>query len=316
MNEIDLQRVDLNLLVVFDTLMGTRSVSQAAQQLSRTQSAVSHALERLRQQLNEPLLVRQGGEMVPSPFALRLHAQLQPLLKQLAQSLAPPEDFVPSSTQRRFTLAMRDFLAGLFPDLLHLMQARAPQAQLEWLLVPDDVFVALLAGDLDVFIGPTPLANMPAGIAMQPCGGLQWSCFARSDHPALAQWGQDAWSHWPHLMVGVSDAARSTVAIAAREAGCTRHVQSRVPLFSAVAPALANSNLIATLPRAVMHGSLTHWGLVELPTPFPIEPIGHAMYWARRLEGDAGLAWFRAQVQEALGPFVDVAATDAIHGKR
>jgi DNA-binding transcriptional LysR family regulator len=312
MNEIDLKKVDLNLLVVFDTLMGTRSVSQAAHQLSRTQSAISHALERLRQQLNEPLLVRQGAEMVPSPFALRLHAQLQPLLRQLAQSLAPPEDFVPSSTQRRFTVAMRDFLAGLFPDLLHLVQVRAPQAQLEWLLVPEDVFAALLTGELDVFIGPTPLANMPSGIAMQVSGGLRWGCFARSAHPALAQWDKDAWSRWPHLVVGVGDATRSGVAIAAHEAGCTRQVQTRVPLFSAVAPALANSDMIATLPSAVMRGSLAQWGLVELPTPFPIEPIGHSLYWARRLEGDAGVAWFRAQVQEALEPFVDVAAGDVV----
>ena len=308
MHEIDLKKLDLNLLVVFDTLMGTRSVSKAAQQLNRTQSAISHALERLRQQLNEPLLVRQGSDMVPSPFALHVHVQLQPLLKQLAQSLVPPEDFVPSSTQRRFTVTMRDFLAGLFPDLLHLVQARAPKAHLEWLLVPDDVFAALLAGELDVFIGPTPLANVPAGIAMQACGGLRWGCFVRSAHPALAQWDKDAWSRWPHLMVGVGDATRSAVAIAAREAGCTRQVQTRVPLFSAVAPALANSDLIATLPRAVMRDSLTQWGLVEeLPTPFPIDPIGHALYWAKRLEGDAGLAWFRAQVQEALEPFVDVA---------
>lgn len=315
MNDVDLKNLDLNLLVVFDTLMGTRSVSQAAHQLSRTQSAISHALERLRQQLNDPLLVRQGGEMAPSPFAVRLHAQLQPLLKQLAQLLAPPEEFVSSSTQRRFTVAMRDFLAGLFPDLLHLLQARAPRAQLEWLLVPGDVFAALLAGELDVFIGPMPLANMPAGIAMQACGGLQWSCFARSDHPGLAHWGQDAWSRWPHLMVGVVDATPSTVEIAAREAGCSRQVQTRVPLFSAVAPALANSDLIATLPRAVMHGSLGHWGLVELPIPFPIEPIGHAIYWARRLEGDAGLAWFRAQVKSALEPFVDIAVGGVAIGR-
>lgn len=306
MNEIDLKKLDLNLLVVFDTLMGTRSVSKAALQLNRTQSAISHALERLRQQLGEPLLVRQGSDMVPSPFALHVHAQLQPLLKQLAQSLAPPENFDPQHTQRRFTVAMRDFLAGLFPDLLHLVQASAPQAQLEWLLVPDDVFASLLAGQLDVFIGPTPLDNMPSGIAMRVSGGLQWACFARSAHPALAHWDKDAWSRWPHLMVGVGDATRSAVAIAAREAGCTRHVQTRVPLFSAVAPALANSNLIATLPRTVMRSAMRHWDLVELPTPFPIEPIHHAIYWAKRLEGDAGLSWFRSQVQEALEPFVDV----------
>lgn len=307
MNEIDLIKLDLNLLVVFNTLMGTRSVSKAAQQLNRTQSAISHALERLRQQLGEPLLVRQGSDMVPSPFALHLQSQLQPLLKQLARSLVPPEDFVPSHTRRRFTLAMRDFLAGLFPDVLHLVHSQAPMAQLDWRLVPEDVFSAVLSGEIDVFIGPTPLANVPSGIAMQACGGLQWASFVRSEHPALAQWGPAAWSHWPHLVVGVGDATRSDVLIAAEKTGCTRQVHTRVPLFSAVAPALANSDLIATLPRAVMRSAVSHWDLVELPPPFSIEPIHHAIYWSKRLEGDAGLTWFRSQVQMALEPFVDVA---------
>jgi DNA-binding transcriptional LysR family regulator len=307
MNEIDLKKVDLNLLVVFDTLMGTRSVSKAAQQLSRTQSAISHALERLRQQLGEPLLVRQGSDMVPSPFALHLHGQLQPLLKQLAQSLSPPENFEPSTSQRRFCVAMRDFLAGLFPDLLHLVHSRAPQVQLDWRLVTDDVFAKLLSGDLDVLVGPTPLSNVPSGIAMQACGGSQWACYVHSEHPALAQWGATAWSRWPHLLVGVDDATRGDVVMAAQKAGYTRQVHTRVPLFSAVAPALANSDLIATLPRAVMRSAVSHWGLVELPTPFPVAPIHHAIYWSKRLEGDPGVTWFRRQVQEALEPFVDVA---------
>ena len=84
MHKIDLRSIDLNLLLVFEALMQQRSVSKAAAHLHRTQSAISHALERLRQQLGDPLLVRQGMDMVPSPFALHLYEQLHPLLRQLA----------------------------------------------------------------------------------------------------------------------------------------------------------------------------------------------------------------------------------------
>ena len=306
MNKFDLQKVDLNLLVVFDSLMGTRSVSKTAQQLNRTQSAISHALERLRQQLREPLLVRQGGNMVPSPFALQMHAQLQPLLKQLAMSLAPPQDFVLGLTERRFRLAMRDFLSGLFPDLLHLVLDRAPQAKLDWILAPQHVFAALLAGEIDILIGPDPVTNIPAGIEKKCMGGLRWASYMRRGHPASDDWGIEAWMHWPHLMVGEGDANQSNVGIAAGKAGKTRHVKTRVPLFSAVPPVLANSDLIATLPCAVMRGGLADWGLVERPSPVSIEPIGLAIYWAKRLSGDQGLTWFRSVVEEALVPFIDV----------
>lgn len=257
MHEIDLRKIDLNLLVVFDTLMRQRSVSKAAVALNRTQSAVSHALERLRQQLQDPLLVRQGGQMVPSPKALQLRAQLHPLLRQMAQILAPQLAFEPTTTTRRFRLAMRDFLGGLFADLLYQLHQQAPQAQLDWLAVPGQVFDALAAGELDLFIGP---ASMPvtAGIDSEPIGALHWACYARSGHPAIAQWNAQAWGRWPHVQVGVTDTVRNPVSQAAQQAGVTRQVAVSVPQFSAVAPVLANSDLLATLPRAVIRDQLHH----------------------------------------------------------
>ena len=78
MNKIDLRRIDLNLLLLFDVLMQVGSVSKAADQLGRTQSAVSHALGRLREQLGDPLLVKVGGRMQPSPYAMELVQEVRP----------------------------------------------------------------------------------------------------------------------------------------------------------------------------------------------------------------------------------------------
>ena len=105
MNEIDLTRLDLNLLVTFEVLMTERSVSRAAVRLARTQSAVSHALARLREQLGDPLLVKVGGGMAPSPYAQRLIEDVRPLLRSIQRMIAPPEPFDPSTSRRVFRVA-------------------------------------------------------------------------------------------------------------------------------------------------------------------------------------------------------------------
>lgn len=303
MNKINLSKIDLNLLAVFDVLMQVRSVTKAATTLHRTQSAISHALERLRQQLGDPLLIRHGMEMVPSPFAEHLYEQLRPLWRQLAQALEPPAPFEPALSERKFSLAMRDFLAGLFPDLVHLTRSQAPRLQLEWVLVPKDVFGELIEGQIDVFLGPSPM-EVPSGIDVSPVGGLAWACYARAGHPAAMSWDADQWARWPHVQVGTGDPIRNPVSQAAAQQGVNRRIEVSVPIFSAVAPVLANSDHLATLPRAVMRDQISQWGLVELPTPFAVQAIGHALYTASRMRGDPATQWFKHQVEAALGPFI------------
>src|SRR5262245_62371344 len=99
MNDIDLRRFDLNLLVVFDILMAERSVSRAAGRLGRTQSAVSHSLARLRQQLGDPLLLKGARRMEPTAFALQLLEEAQPILRSLQRMLLPRRRFDPGSSR-------------------------------------------------------------------------------------------------------------------------------------------------------------------------------------------------------------------------
>src|ERR1700750_1768601 len=118
MNEIDLRRFDLNLLVVFDVLMSERSVTRAAERLGRTQSAVSHSLSRLREQFGDPLLVKGGLRMQPTAIALDLIEQARPMLAGIQRVLSPTQVFDPADSQRVFRLAVPDFALALFAELL------------------------------------------------------------------------------------------------------------------------------------------------------------------------------------------------------
>ena len=128
MKEIDLRRIDLNLLLVFEVLMAERSVTRAAERLARTQSAVSHSLARLREQLDDPLLVKRAGRMVPSPYALQLADEVRAILRTIERVLAPAAAFDPSRSSRVFRIAAPDFALTLFPALLRRARSLAPQA--------------------------------------------------------------------------------------------------------------------------------------------------------------------------------------------
>ncbi len=126
MNEIDLRRFDLNLLVVFEVLMAELSVTRAAERLGRTQSAVSHSLSRLRAQLGDPLLIKGGARMQPTPFALELLEQARPILRSIQRALSPRQAFDPATSRRLFRFAAPDFARALFTSLLARVRAEAP----------------------------------------------------------------------------------------------------------------------------------------------------------------------------------------------
>ena len=131
MHQIDLRRIDLNLLVVFDVLMTERSVTRAASRLRRTQSAISHALQRLREQVDDPLLIKVGLRMQPSPFAERLAEQIRPILASIAHALAPPAPFDPITTTRHFRIAIPDLSDALYSTGLAVTASVSAHSQLK-----------------------------------------------------------------------------------------------------------------------------------------------------------------------------------------
>src|SRR5262245_1984408 len=163
MNEVHFNSFDLNLLRVFDALIEERSVTRAGERLGLTQSAISHALNRLRFMLHDDLFVRVPDGMRPTPRASEIAPRLRQGLLQLQLALDPSE-FVPERTDRRFTIASTEYAGTvLMPAFIARVRALAPNAELR--IRPSNMGVAeaLLAGRADLAIGsfrrvPEPFA--------------------------------------------------------------------------------------------------------------------------------------------------------------
>jgi DNA-binding transcriptional LysR family regulator len=296
MKEIDLRRFDLNLLVVFEVLMIERSVTRAAERLGRTQSAVSHSLQRLRSQLGDPLLIKGGVRMQPTPFALELIEQARPMLRGIQRVLSPRHVFDPASSQRVFRLAAPDFMITLFIDLMARLRKEAPGVSVEWTAPREPTPLDVAEGQIDIAIVPAEI-RLPDGATSEAVGALEWRCFGRQGHQAFSQWGPDTWAKWPHLVVRVGDNLTSPVNVAASAAGLGRTIAGWVPHFSAIAPVLARSDLIATLPAIVMEETIHPYHLESREVPFPIAPLPHAMIWSTGRNNDPDIAWLRDRLR-------------------
>jgi LysR family transcriptional activator of mexEF-oprN operon len=299
MNEIDLRRFDLNLLVVFDVLMIERSVTRAAERLGRTQSAVSHSLARLREQFGDPLLIKAGVRMQPTALALDLIEQARPMLGGIARVLSPQHIFDPATSRRLFRLAAPDFMLTMFGDLLSGLRMEAPLVALEWTAPRESTLLDVAEGLIDIAIVPAEL-RWPQGVTGETVGALGWRCFGRRGHAAFSEWGPATWAAWPHLVVRVGDSLTNPVHVAASAAGLERTIAGWVPNFSAIAPILAGSDMLATLLSVAMRETLHAYRLDSMEVPFPIAPLPHAMVWCGGRSRDPALRWLR----DRLGPIV------------
>lgn len=291
-------RLDLNLLVIFEVLMTEGSVTRAARRLGRTQSAVSHALGRLREQLGDPLLVKVGTGMAPSPFAKQLIEDVRPVLRSIQRIVSPPRPFEPATSTRVFHLAIADFAPTLLPRVISEVQRIAPGVSVEWRAPSAQTLTSIAEGHLDVAL-VTSSATLPDGVQREPAGELHSVTFARKDHPAIARWSADAWSRWPHIQVQLGEQGKSDVEMAVVEHGLRRRIGASLPSFAQIPALLAGTSLLATMTPLAMDGAMQRFGLRALEPPIRIRPTSFSFVWSFRLTNDPGSRWFRTLVMKA-----------------
>ncbi len=301
MHEIDLRDIDLNLLVTLEALLQEQNVTRAAERLGRSQPAASHALARLRELFDDPLLVSGRGGMKPTPKAQALRVPLERALRQVESVLAAERVFEPAATTRTFRLGCPDLLANFFTDLLGWMVAEAPQASLEVdTYYGVDMEQALETGRFDVVVAPIP-EKATTRIRQRRVGAVDWYCLMRRGHPALdGPFDVDAWVRYPHVMVVSGDASPSLVDLALEQAGARRRVGLTVPQFLLGPPAVAASDLIFTAPHMLAADAVARWDLVARPTPLAVPRVDAAILWHERWDADDGHAWLRKGVLEAV----------------
>jgi len=305
MNSIDVLNIDLNLLKALDAMLGESSVSGAARRLGIGQPAASHALARLRELFDDPLLVRTGRRMTPTPRAQALREPVRRLLADAARLVRHDVGFDPATTRRTFTLVCPDLLAPLLPELVAALAAQAPDARLEVRRRRQDDARALEDGDADLVLTRAPESG--PGLVQRGLGRVQLGVAARRDHPGTSRrrkLSPKAWAQYPHVMVREGHGGRSVVADALSESGFVRQVGLVVPTFLAALVTVARTDLFFTVPRALALPLVEPLGLRLLDPPVSLPEVPTAALWHERFSGDPAHRFFRelvvGQVEAAL----------------
>ncbi|MCK0149538.1 LysR family transcriptional regulator [Marivita sp. S6314] len=297
-----LHRLDLNLLVTFEALMDEGSVAKAAERLNKTPSAVSHALARLREQVGDPLMVKVGGKMQPSPFAETLIEDVRPILRSIQRVVTPPEPFDPATSTRTFRIAV-PAITALIAEVFARINQAAPGVSLEWVNLGPHLYDAVADEEIDLALlgADKPL---PEGLMEQKMPTLERYTYMRRGHPAAENWNKQAWLDWPHVMVGMSNAARQTVEDRVARDGMERRIGAHLPEFSGVAPLLARTNMLGTSAQLFMVEDTRTYGLLAKRPPVDLPDITFRFFWSARLSQDPGGKWLRSLV---------IAAYETIH---
>jgi DNA-binding transcriptional LysR family regulator len=295
----NLSGVDLNLLVVLDALLSERSVSRAAQRVGLSQPAMSNALSRLRKLLDDPVMVRAGQAMEPTPRATELALPVHQLLDDVRRTLSTPRIFDARTSSYRFRIETTDDVElCLLPQLVERLCAVAPGVDVVMTRMTRETPEALRAGRADLYVGAWSDVSAPFHRYLLHQEGFR--CIARIGHPRIkSRLSLRAYAELGHVLCGPGDQPGSIIDARLADEGVGRRVVVRTPNVQAVPLIVARSNLVATLPR-----SLADLFAETLPLQVhraPIESADYPVYmvWHPRTHEQAPHRWLRGMLMEA-----------------
>jgi len=289
---------DFNLLVTLDVLLAEGSVAGAARRLQLSPSAMSRALSRLREVTGDPLLVRAGRGLVPTPRALELRTQVGPLVDGANAVLRPAEKLDLSTLVRRFTLRTSEgFVETFGPRLLSDVAAEAPGVTLHFLAKPDKESAPLREGEVDMETGVIDVTTAPE-VRAAPLFDDRWVGVVRADHP-LAKVGVTStrYAAAKHIQVLRRGLHSSEIDAAVQAAGFDRHIATIVNGFSTAITLARETDLVATIPERHTEGLCK--GMHTFRLPVAIAPFTISMLWHPRMDGDLAHRWLRSRVRTA-----------------
>ena len=293
-----LSDVDLNLLTSLDALLREASVTRAAARLGVTQSAMSRALGRLRALFDDPLLVRQGDEMLPTTLSIQLKAQVRQALESVEALLASRTAFVPETSDSRFVVLASDYAqAVVLPRLVEHLRVVAPSITMVVRAVRDPEG-ALLEREAALMIGPARQSS--DGLHRRRLFTDRLVCVARRAHPLMdAAFTLHGYLGARHILVSPRGFPGSIVGDHLRAEGHERQVVLEVPHFLSALQLVSSSDLLLTVPERLAREAAPTFDLAVAPLPFPTPPIDFVLLWHSRHQEDQAHAWLRAQIVAA-----------------
>jgi DNA-binding transcriptional LysR family regulator len=305
---MNFQTLDLNLLRVFDAVMSERSLTRAGKRLHLSQSAVSHALKRLRESVGDELVTRTAFGVTPTPRAEALWPAVRSALTQLQLAIAPGA-YEPRSEPANFRLAMADATAAmLMPPFVTAIESMQALANLQVIpLTTRDPRRLIERGDADVAVGyfPDAVAAIIAADGETPLRreriyDSEYQCVMRRGHPlenvALTL---DRFCEAHHLFVSFSGRPHGPIDAALAALGRRRRVVLTVNQFFTAGRVVTQSDLLTVLPASFIPATGYQDRLVARPIPLLLPGIHVEMLWHARHDDDPRQRWLRAQLLAA-----------------
>lgn len=292
-----MSKPDLNLLVQLDVLLAEGSVARAAERLRLSPSAMSRALARLREVTGDPLLVRAGRGLVPTPRALELRERVGQLVDDAEAVLRPVDMLVLSRLVRTFTLRTSEgFVENFGPDLLRRITSEAPGVNLRFLPKPNKESTALRDGSVDLETGVIGASTGPE-VRTQALFRDRFIGAVSKEHP-LSQGAVTTagYAGGRHVLVSRRGLDRGPIDDALETLGLARQIVITVGGFSSALALARGSDLIASVPER--HTGNLRAGMHSFALPVPVPEVTVSMLWHPRLDADPAHRWLRGCVRE------------------
>jgi LysR family transcriptional regulator, transcriptional activator of nodD3 and syrA len=291
---------DLNLLVVLDVLLAERSVTKAAKRLGLSQSAVSNALARLRESLDDVLLVRAANAMVPTSRALALQREVRDALDRIGHAIGGGATFDPKTAHRSFVIAATDYVQFvLLGALVERVRRTAPGVSLQIVSPARDFpWTGLEAGSVDLLLAGNRADPVPRGLHRRWLFRDHLVCMLRAGHRyATGTLTLDRYLELDHIealpigAVGLADEILSAL-------GRTRRIVLTVPHFLIAPFVVMQSDCCFTLAHRIAQPLAELLPLRPLPVPFGTHRVAIGALWHDRAHGDPAHRWLRRMVIE------------------
>lgn len=295
---MQLSSIDLNLLLVLSALLETGSVKEAARRLALSPSATSHALGRLREVLDDPVLVRAGRSMVLSARAEALAPRVRRILEESEALFRQAEGFDPAHLSRAFRVIGNDYGELLIVAPLGATLATAAPG-VDLFAVPEPTggaIEALRRGDADVALGV--FGELPPDLGKTRLFRDEFVCLLRDGHPALGRrWTKRRFAALDHVLVAPRGTPRGAVDSILAEHGLERRVARTVSTFLVAPHLVAGTDFVVTISRRFAERLGPSLGLVQRKPPVAPEGFYVSMIWHRRFDADPEHRWLRESIE-------------------
>ncbi|MFB7873737.1 LysR substrate-binding domain-containing protein [Nocardia sp. NPDC056064] len=304
---MSLSNIDLNLLVALDALLEEGSVNGAAARLHLSGPAMSRTLGRIRIALADPILVRTGRSMTPTPRAVAIRSEVRELVERVGLLFAPVAEIEPSTLVREFAIQIDEALVAVFGgELLAAVARTAPGVSLRFLGEGAVTEGGLRGGAVDLEVGQ--ITGAAPEVLVEPLFADRIVAIVRPGH-RLADGAPTVrdFAAADHLSTSRRGRRAGPIDAALAELGLRRRVVASAPNFTAGLFLVRDSDLVGVAGERAHRGLLASLGLVSVPVLLPVPPVEIAMAWHPRHAADGEHRWLRERVRDVFAPLAAMA---------